>query len=110
MPALVLVWEQTPADRRGLVSAPNMLDWVDRSHTFASIGAFVPNVGGMVMGNRDGLPDTVSRQWVTSEIFTALGVAPVAGRAFEPADDVERRSVVVLAESFWRERFNADRA
>ena len=104
---VVMVWERTPTTSRGRASVLNMLDWEERSRTFTSIGAFVPNVGGMVMGNAAGMPDTVARQWVTSEIFTALGITAVAGRTFERADDVERRSVVVLSEAFWRERFNA---
>ncbi|MGV3516320.1 ADOP family duplicated permease [Luteitalea sp.] len=104
---VVLVWERTPTTTRGRASVLNMLDWAERSRTFASIGAYAPTVGGMVLGNSAGMPDTVARQWVTSEIFTALGITAVAGRTFERADDVERRSVVVLSEAFWRERFNA---
>jgi putative ABC transport system permease protein len=107
---LVLMWERTPTTARARVSALNMLDWASRSRTFASIGGYVPNVGGMVMNGRDGMADTVARQWVTSSIFDALGVKAIAGRTFDIADDTQQRNVVVLAEAFWRERFNGDRS
>jgi putative ABC transport system permease protein len=106
---IVMVWERTPTTSRGLASPLNMLDWARRGGSFAAIGGFAPNVGGMVMGNAEGLADTVSRQWVTADIFTALGVQPLAGRVFLPSDDVQRRNVVVLGEDFWRERFRGDR-
>lgn len=105
---LVLVWDQTPKAPRSPVSAPNMLDLAERNQSFEAIGGFMFNVGGMVMNGRDGLPDTVTRQWVTSSIFDVLGVKPVAGRTFTTEDDVQQRNVVVLSEDFWRERFNRD--
>ena len=77
---IVLAWERTPTTSRGLASPLNMVDWAGRSRSFAAIGGFTANVGGMVMGNADGLADTVSRQWVTADIFTVLGVQPLAGR------------------------------
>jgi hypothetical protein len=70
----------------------------------------VPNVGGMVLNGRDGMADTVARQWVTASIFDALGVTAIAGRTFDITDDTQQRNVVVLAEAFWRERFDGDRS
>ena len=64
----------------------------------------------MVMAGADGNAETVSRQWVTAEIFDVLGVKPIAGRMFLPSDEQQRASVVVLSEAFWRSRFNADPA
>ena len=105
---LVMLWEQTPASPRTRVSPINLLDWKARSRTFESMAAYVPNVAGMVLASEDGNAETVPRQWVSSGIFDVLGVRPVVGRTFRPSDDAERASVVVLAESFWRSRFNAD--
>jgi putative ABC transport system permease protein len=108
---LVMIWERSETSARGGVSPLNLLDWIERNRTFESIGSFVPNVGGMVMSGADGLAETVPRQWVpTPGIFTALGLRPVAGRAFLPSDDSQRARVVVFSESFWRSRFNADPA
>ena len=105
---LVMLWEQTPASPRTRVSPINLLDWKARSRTFEGMAAYVPNVAGMVLAGEDGNAETVPRQWVSSGIFDVLGVRPVVGRTFLPSDDAERASVVVLTESFWRSRFNAD--
>ncbi|MGB2717458.1 MAG: ABC transporter permease [Vicinamibacterales bacterium] len=105
---LVMAWERSASSMRSRVAPLNLLDWTERNQTFEAMGAFVPNVGGMVMSGADGLAETVPRQWATSGIFTALGVRPVAGRTFLPSDDAQRARVVVFSEAFWRSRFNAD--
>jgi putative ABC transport system permease protein len=105
---LVMVWERTEGAFQALVSPANIADWNERSVTFDRIAGFVPNIGGMVMANDDGSAETVPRQWVSSGVFAVLGVTPIVGRTFLPSDDSERASVVVLSESFWRTRFDAD--
>jgi putative ABC transport system permease protein len=107
---LVTIWERTETNPQGYASPLNMLDWKTRSRSFEAIAGFTPNVGGMVMAGADGNAETVSRQWVTAGIFDVLGVRPVAGRTFLPADDQQRASVVVLSEGFWETRFNRDPA
>src|SRR6185503_15576810 len=54
--------------------------------------------------------ETVSRQWVSANIFDVLGVKPIAGRTFSAEDDVKRANVIVMSEAFWRSRYNADPA
>lgn len=106
---LVMIWERSETSARGAVAPLNLVDWIERNRTFEAMGAFVPNVGGMVMSGADGLAETVPRQWVmTPGIFTALGVRPVAGRTFLPSDDSQGARAVVFSESFWKTRFNAD--
>lgn len=105
---LVMAWERSDRALRGRVSPLNLLDWNERNRTFELLAGFVPNVGGMVMSGADGTAETVPRQWVTSGIFDVLGVTAIAGRTFLPSDDTQRADVVVLSETFWRTRFNAD--
>ena len=107
---LIKLWERTETDPRDGVSPVNLIDWNSRTRTFETLAGFVPNVGGMVMNGKDGLAETVPRQWVTSGIFDALGVKAVAGRTFLASDDRQLSRVVVLSERFWRVRFNADPA
>jgi putative ABC transport system permease protein len=107
---LVAIYETTATNRRDYVSPLNMLDWNSRSTTIERIAGYTPNVGGMVMAGADGNAETVSRQWVTSEIFDVLGVKPIAGRTFSQTDEKQRANVAVMSESFWRTRFNADPA
>jgi putative ABC transport system permease protein len=105
---LVSVFETSAATTRGLASPPNVTDWEARSRSFERIAGFVPGVGGMVMAGRDGRAETVPRQWVSAGIFDVLGVAPIAGRTFTADDDARRASVVVIGETLWRSRFDAD--
>jgi putative ABC transport system permease protein len=107
---LVAIWETSQSSPRSFVSPLNMGDWDTRSRTLEKIAGYVPNVGGMVMAGADGNAETVSRQWVTSAIFDVLGVRAIAGRTFLPADDDQRKNVVVLSEAFWETRFNRDPA
>ena len=85
-----------------------MLDWNDQSRTFEKIAGFIPGVGSMVMASPNGTTEGVPRQWVTSGIFDALGVKPIAGRTFLSSDDTEQIRAVVMSEGFWRNRFGAD--
>jgi putative ABC transport system permease protein len=105
---LVTIWETSDVTSRSFASPPNMLDWNSRSQTFERIAGFTPNVGGMVMAGRDGNAETVSRQWVTAGIFDVLGVKPIAGRTFLPADEEKRLRVIVIGEPLWESRFNRD--
>jgi putative ABC transport system permease protein len=105
---LLMLYERTNASRRGRVSPLNMLDWNDRGRSFERIAGFLPRVGGMVLSGNDGVPETVSRQWVTAGFFDVLGVAPITGRTFTEDDNRRNANAVVLSEGFWRTRFNAD--
>ena len=105
---LVALWENGTTIKRSYVSPLNMLDWLARGQSFEKIAGFTPAVGGMVMAGTDGNAETVSRQWVSAEIFDVLGVKPVAGRTFTREDDMKRSNVIVMSEGFWRTRFNGD--
>lgn len=106
---LVMIWERTESSDRGGVSPLNLVDWNERGRTFDRIAGFIPSVAGMVMSGRDGIPENVSRQWVTAGFFDVLGVRPIVGRTFLPSDDRSELNAVVLSEGFWRARFGADR-
>ena len=105
---LVALWEKGTTIERSYVSPLNMSDWLARGQSFEKIAGFTPGVGGMVMAGADGNAETVSRQWVSAEIFDVLGVKPIAGRTFTREEDVKRSNVIVMSEGFWRTRFNAD--
>jgi predicted permease len=47
---------------------------------------------------------------VSANYFDAIGVRPVLGRAFDPADDIGSNAhpVVVISDQLWHRRFNAD--
>ena len=105
---LVSLWEQTQSTPRGGVSPLNLLDWNARNDTFDGMAAYVTRIGSMVMAGNDGVSETVPRQWVSAGIFEVMGIEPVIGRTFTWDDDRARLDAVVLSESWWRSRFDAD--
>lgn len=104
---LVEVFERTATAPEAPVSPVNLVEWNTRSRTL-TVGGTAPNVASMVLANADGTTETISRQWASAGVFEALGVTAVAGRTFQTSDDIGRIRSVVLAESFWRARFNGD--
>ena len=107
---VVAVSERTPTAPEARVSPLNLNDYNARSRAFSAIGGTAPNVASMVLANADGSTETISRQWATYNVFDALGITALHGRTFQLSDDVNRTRSVVLVESFWRSRFNADPA
>jgi putative ABC transport system permease protein len=104
---LMSIRERTATSLGEQVSPANLVDWKEKNRSFAEIGGVFPGVGAMVMSGPGGA-EQVPRQWVTDGVFRALGVDVIVGRTFLPADDASQASVVILAEAFWRTRFNAD--
>ncbi len=107
-PDRLVALHETVAGGRSYVSPLNLQDWAARSRSLDGVAAFTPGVGAMVMAGEDGSAENVSRQWVTSALFDVLGVEPIVGRTFLPADDEQRARVVVMSEPYWRTRFAAD--
>jgi putative ABC transport system permease protein len=106
---LVMIWERSPTRPESPVSPLALRDWVTQSASFDALGGVALGLGGgPVVTAPDGTMETAERQMVTSGFFDALGVTPVAGRTFQPADDGRSPSVVVFSETLWRSRFGGD--
>jgi putative ABC transport system permease protein len=106
---LVMLSETAQTTASGRVSPLNLIDWRERSRSFEGMAGFVPSVGSMVMAGADGTVENVPRQWVTAGIFDVLGIHAIVGRTFKLDDDQSGvDDKVVLSESLWRARFNAD--
>ena len=103
-----MLGERTQSGARSGVSPLNLSDWNAGSPSMTATAGFTNGVGGMVMRGVDGSAETVPRQWVSSGFFEVLGVPPLVGRLFQPADDWVEHESVVLTEAYWRTRFNAD--
>jgi putative ABC transport system permease protein len=78
----------------------------ERNRSFESLAvmkAWQPTVTG---GDQ---PERLDGQQVSARYFRTLGIAPVLGRDFEPADDVlHGPKVVVLSHGLWQRRFGSD--
>jgi len=105
-----LVWatERFAAVRgASTVISPDFIGWKDRNQVFQQIGAFGGGVGANLTAA--GEPARVSVLHVTAGLFAMLGVQPIAGRTFLPAEGKQGQDhVALLNESLWRSRFGAD--
>jgi predicted permease len=102
---LVSLYSRTANHPRATSSYPNFLDWVRDSQSFSELAAFRPddlNLTGL------GQPERLPAEMVSASFFRLLGVQPVLGRTFVPADDrLGAAPVVLISEQFWQRKFGA---
>lgn len=78
---------------KGSVSAPNFLDWRERTRGFESMGACVPR--NFALQGRSG-SERVLGVAVSANYFQVIGVGPHWGRSFGPEEDQPGRDHVVI--------------
>lgn len=87
-------------------SYPNFEEWRRRNHVFTELAA--NQAHDLTLTGR-GEPFLVNTAVVTPEVFSLLGIDPLAGRTLLPEDGGHGAApVVVLSEKLWRGRFAAD--
>ncbi|MBX3735138.1 MAG: ABC transporter permease [Candidatus Didemnitutus sp.] len=87
------------------VSYPNFVDWREQQKSFTHLGAFRGQSFNYVGPSET---ERISGAMFSSEMFPALGVAPLRGRWFSAAEDkpgAER--VAVVSERFWQTSLGA---
>ena len=87
------------------VTAPDIRNYMRDTQSFAQLGGY-QGAGFELSGTGD--PATVHATRMSGEVFAALGVAPMLGRAFTQQEDEEDQQVTVLSYGMWRSRFNGD--
>ncbi|HVC21727.1 MAG TPA: ABC transporter permease [Vicinamibacterales bacterium] len=102
---LVAVQRATPRAVDNAMSAADFLDFQARNHTLAGMAA---SIEGIFTLRVRGVPVQVARAVVTSNFFPVLGVTPLVGRVFGPADAKAGGGLLVLSEPFWRQQFGSD--
>ncbi|MGB2638487.1 MAG: ABC transporter permease [Candidatus Acidiferrum sp.] len=103
---LVLLNETTPKVGKVSVSYPNFLDWRAQSSQFAQMAA-VCGVGFNFAGVTQ--PESISGEAVSSNFLSLLGVKPLLGRDFDPAEEKPGAApVVLLSYSLWQSHLGAD--
>jgi putative ABC transport system permease protein len=111
---LLVVWEQNQAQNKFKISAAagNFLEWRSQSRVLESAGAFQDvhvNLSGGPNGPID--PEELAAQRVSAGLFPLLGVQPLVGRGFTPAEDQPgRANFALLSYSLWQRRFAGDRS
>ena len=107
---LVFVWEEVERDGQrepARVTGARYAAWRDSSDAFDAIALF--GAGGFTMEGASGAT-SVRGVRVSANYFNTLGIRPILGRAFLPADEEPgNHRVVVLSHAFWQERFGGRR-
>ena len=86
------------------VSPGHYLAWREYSTAFQGIGAWQVQLRNLDTGSAE--PERVRVDRVSASLFALLGVAPIAGRSFDEADDAVGAPVVVLISyGAWQRRF-----
>ena len=113
---LLTVWETNPSHNlAGLppgciaFSPGNYLDLRDQNRSFSQLGGFATTSYNLTGG---AIPDRVAGGLVSAGVFPALGLRPVKGRLFVPADDASAAErVAIISHGLWHELFGgSDRA
>jgi len=109
VPSRLVVVKPTEPGRRDDVgvSYPTFLDWRARNHVFEGLSVFRED--DFTLTGR-GEPAHLTGAVVSANLFTVLGVRPVIGRDFIPAEDQVNGtgSPIILSHSLWQNRFGSD--
>jgi putative ABC transport system permease protein len=103
---LVYLHQRRPQEGAILALSADFLDWRDQAKSFEKIAAID---GGSVDLTQNGEAERLSAGVVSADLFATLGVAPLLGRTFTPAEDLAGGPpVVILSNDLWRRRFGGD--
>ena len=103
---VVILSESTRTGRGMSVSWPNFQDWREKADVFDHLGVYRPSAVNLTGGDR---PERLSASLASSDVFKALGVSALAGRAFLAEEDLAGADrVAIVSERLWRGYFNAD--
>jgi predicted permease len=96
-----------PADfSEASISYPDFLDWVRDNRAFSSLAAYRSFQSFNLLGR--GEPERVSAVEVSASFFRTLGVNPMLGRNFSPAEDqLNGPPAVILSGGYWKSKFGA---
>ncbi len=106
-----LVWadEFMPHFNDWMVPNPEYTNWSTNNHTFEAVAAY--DGGAQANLAAAGEPERIETTSVTANFLPVLGVTPALGRAFLPDEDRPNGPpAVLLTDSLWRRKFNADPA
>ena len=106
---IMTLWEANPQSdvAQDQVAAATFIDWVNRSQSFAALGAY--NLQSFVLaGVGKGEVQPVTGAQISPAIFEVVDVQPSLGRAFQEEDATPGNDlVVILSNGLWTQRFEA---
>lgn len=106
---LVRIWETHPALPQLQVTAPDFRDWRAQSRSFEAMSAHTLSAMNSATLLGQGQPEVVHGTMASSDLFSTMGIQPIVGRDFSPAEEGAKQQVAVISENLWRRKFAADR-
>lgn len=107
---LVWVWGRSPEGRPNTLSALSYLDYRQESASFEGMAAFLTFPEEWVV-SEDGDPEVLVGLQASWNLLETLGLSPVTGRGFQPADEnLSSPPVVMISEGLWGRRYDRDPA
>jgi putative ABC transport system permease protein len=103
---LIKVWERTPGYGRMELSPPNYRDLKTAATTLSGFGAYSPGAANLVTA---GEPRRVATAVVTHDLLSVVGVRPMMGRLFTPADTIAS-ATIVISYDLWQTQLGGDGA
>src|SRR3954469_5473459 len=103
---ILMIWNTWRGARFDL-SYGTYRELLERSRSFESMAIFEPWQPTMT---GDFIPEPLEGQSVSASFFRVLGIAPVLGRDFQPAEEgVHGPRVAILSDRLWQRLFHGDR-
>jgi predicted permease len=107
---LVQIWETHPALPQLQVTVPDFEDFRHRSRSFEQMAAYTLSAMNTTTLLGQGEPEIVHATMAGSNLFSTMGIQPLAGRAFSDAEERGKQKLALLSENLWRRKFGADPA
>jgi predicted permease len=107
---LVAIYSQDAVSSRNTVAPGDFYDWQNASHGYEQMAIW--RWTGFNMSASDGLlPEFLNAGTCSWNLFSTLGISPVLGRSFTPADDNPGAArTAILSWSLFERRFNHNSA
>ena len=105
---LVAIWS-VPKDQTGTrisASGPEFEDYKQQSRSLEQLASVIPRFTYTWTGQ--GEPKTVNCTGVSFDFFPMLGIQPVLGRLYAPAEYQVDGVNVVISQRFWKEQLGGD--
>ncbi|HEV8261955.1 MAG TPA: ABC transporter permease, partial [Burkholderiales bacterium] len=104
---LVRVFEWTPRNPKFPISILNYLEDRRANRTLESVALYTREDVELMHDER---AERLPAVQITDDFLPTLGVQPILGRNFSPAEMVRSARVVILSHHLWSGRFQSDRA
>jgi putative ABC transport system permease protein len=105
---LVQIWNTYPAWGQLPLSPGDYADFRKNAREFSGMAAYVDIPQGFNMTGQ-GNPERLQAAFATSDLFSTLGIRPVAGRSFTPEEDKAGSApALMITHRLWESHFGSD--